>query len=562
MDEESCPPLEHDVIKDDDDDDQDKGSHEDQMTTSSTSTLAKSTVDNCGTVLAIYTEDAAPVDFQVPSSDSEDDENFDQLLLTSPAVSTAAFVEKVPCPLCKRKRQRLTCKECLRKGDFCVQNNNYRNAPQSKERYSELMSKFLITQRTLQGLKKQCSLYTDKKGRISKIADEIDKCQATIALQNQLRVSLHAKIQNAKKESAMLKGKTEEKLAIWPVFRKRLDNMKTQYVHSCTKLKRFHEEVQRRQENLKRGTKSRIIQLRHHVFPVEEVNQGNRSGSKGFGSGNTDSWSDEEDDTVRSLMAAKSNYWSRPDELVSSFGACYSITGPHGPTLPASGDYSAYNMWAERNQTPSGVTSGGSTHRNPAHCISAALTYSTQFVNLIAYYLDLRLPHRLSYSEFRNGDLVNGKFNKKVAKLNANVIHLCSSQGIHATSLQPRKTISNLLLLFDPEQADLGRGPFEVASQLAKSMEDSIEKDLVIYEEGSCDSDTEWNDSTFPSDWETINRAAVCEEFSLQEMKAAECASPTLSFTTDSFYRSSSANSLAGTGLLSSVTSFFRGWNK
>lgn len=85
----------------------------------------------------------------------------------------------------------------------------------------------------------------------------------------------------AKKESAMLKGKTEEKLAIWPVFRKRLDNMKTQYVHSCTKLKRFHEEVQRRQENLKRGTKSRIIQLRHHVFPVEEVNQGNRSGSKG-----------------------------------------------------------------------------------------------------------------------------------------------------------------------------------------------------------------------------------------------------------------------------------------
>lgn len=81
-------------------------------------------------------------------------------------------------------------------------------------------------------------------------------------------------------------------------------------------------------------------------------------------------------------------------------------------------------------------------------------------------------------SEFRNGDLVNGKFNKKVAKLNANVIHLCSSQGIHlllllfiysfcklffdskgihATSLQPRKTISNLLLLFDPEQADLGR---------------------------------------------------------------------------------------------------------
>lgn len=59
-----------------------------------------------------------------------------------------------------------------------------------------------------------------------------------------------------------------------------------------------------------------------------------------------DSWSDEEDDTVSALMAATSNYWGRPDELVSSFGTCHSIPGPHGPTLPASGDYSAYAMWS------------------------------------------------------------------------------------------------------------------------------------------------------------------------------------------------------------------------
>jgi len=59
-----------------------------------------------------------------------------------------------------------------------------------------------------------------------------------------------------------------------------------------------------------------------------------------------DSWSDEEDETVRSLMAARSNYWSQPDELVSTFGACYNVTGPYGPTLPASGDYSAYNVWS------------------------------------------------------------------------------------------------------------------------------------------------------------------------------------------------------------------------
>jgi len=333
-------------------------------------------------------------------------------------------------------------------------------------------------------------------------------------------------------------------------------------VHNCTKLKRFHEEVQKRQETLKRGTRSRIIQLRQHVFPIEEFSEGSRRPeAKGMFGSQTESWSDEDDETVRSLMVAQSNYWSKPDDLVSSFGTCHTITGPNGPTLPSSGDYSAYNMWADRSQT----AGPSSTTRNPAHCIAAALTYTTQFVNLIAYYVDLRLPHRLSYSEFANGNLSNGKFSRKVAKLNANVIHLCSSQGIHATSLQPRKTISNILLMFDPEQSDLGRrGPFEVALQLAKSMEDSLEKDLVICEEGPPDSDSEWS---VPSDWETINRAAVYEEFGLHEMnKATELVpSPTISFMmADSsiISRSQSANSLAGTGLLSSFTSLFRGWNK
>jgi hypothetical protein len=126
------------------------------------------------------------------------------------------------------------------------------------------------------------------------------------------------------------------------------------------------------------------------------------------------------------------------------------------------------------------------------------------------------------------------------------------------------KIINKVTLIFINYIAKFRRGPFEVASQLAKSMEDSIEKDLVIYEEGSSESDTEWNDSTFPSDWETINRAAICEEFGVQEMTAAQCSSPTASFAGSSIYRSSSANSLGGvgTGLFSSVTSFFRGWNK
>jgi len=135
-----------------------------------------------------------------------------------------------------------------------------------------------------------------------------------------------------------------------------------------------------------------------------------------------------------------------------------------------------------------GGVSSSTVPRNPAQTIVAALVFTTQLVNIIAFYLDLRLPHRLSYrcgkltlfcrfygknmaigelfkyyfivfssSEFSNGDLVGKKFNRKVAKLNANIIHLCSSQNVGPSYLYPRQTLPNLLYIFEPDFADLGR---------------------------------------------------------------------------------------------------------
>ena len=62
-----------------------------------------------------------------------------------------------------------------------------------------------------------------------------------------------------------------------------------------------------------------------------------------------DSWSDEEDDTVRSLIAATSNRGgsmggcASPSDLSSKSCLFHSITGVLGPSLPVSGDYSAFN---------------------------------------------------------------------------------------------------------------------------------------------------------------------------------------------------------------------------
>lgn len=61
-----------------------------------------------------------------------------------------------------------------------------------------------------------------------------------------------------------------------------------------------------------------------------------------------DIWDEEEDDdTVAALMAATSHYGDKSEDFTSSFGTCHAIPAPYGPTLPSSGDYTAYVQWSK-----------------------------------------------------------------------------------------------------------------------------------------------------------------------------------------------------------------------
>lgn len=70
------------------------------------------------------------------------------------------------------------------------------------------------------------------------------------------------------------------------------------------------------------------------------------------------------------------------------------------PSLPENGDYSAYNDWVATIKdgvpNPPGTTET-LTSTNCAYRISAALTYTTQLVHLLSYYLDVRLPFKINY---------------------------------------------------------------------------------------------------------------------------------------------------------------------
>jgi hypothetical protein len=97
-------------------------------------------------------------------------------------------------------------------------------------------------------------------------------------------------------------------------------------------------------------------------------------------------------------------------------------------------------------------------------------------------------------------------------------------------------------------------------------MEESIEKDLVIFEEDSSESEADWSDSNFPSDWENVQRGTITEEMSAQNMTAHNNQSYFQSVAPSSLthYQSHSfTRSRASTtgGLVSSVISFFKGGN-
>jgi len=93
-------------------------------------------------------------------------------------------------------------------------------------------------------------------------------------------------------------------------------------------------------------------------------------------------------------------------------------------------------------------------------------------------------------------------------------------------------------------------------------MEQSIEKDLVIYEEDSSESEADWSDSNFPSDWENVQRGTITEEMSAENMTAHNNQSyfqSSYQQQSDIFLRSRSTT-FGGGGIVSSVTSFFKGW--
>lgn len=361
------------------------------------------------------------------------------------------------------------------------------------------------------------------------LLSEIKECRERIKLLFQLLKKKREAIKRTNKDLETIREKNKARVMRLPRYKERVEKLQ-QYVANDVKLeiKERRNKVSKVEAELKKVVKKNVEDLMYYIFPIHKIDPVNKSEEES-----------DPTDTVSALAeATRTSYVRGKWVFMDSSGELrYRIVAP---TLPGSGDYSAYSDSVAAIRK--GIPDNYKLEENEAYNISAALCYTTQLVNLLAFYLDVILPKKLNYTDFYNIDISDHKFNKKISKLNTNILYLGFSQGIDPFLLNPKQTLCNILHLV--RYPDLGRtDPFEIDSNLVMSLE-NIETDQKT-EDGSEEEEEENN--MVSSEWEAIPL-----------VPCPESVPGPAAFSTHQFHNSQ-ATSMAG-GLVTSLASIFKGW--
>ncbi|XP_035206014.1 beclin 1-associated autophagy-related key regulator-like [Stegodyphus dumicola] len=379
------------------------------------------------------------------------------------------------CPVCKQFRKCFNC-------DDCVRNGNYTHSKKKcLERYADKKHKELKLTEEKDVILQRFEHALSKKKKIENVKLDIYKCKEKIYLLKESIKSCKEEILKGKKRIKELERKKAVSLRFKSEFLTKLSKM-----HKCQEDKNFELRAADVQlysvySALKTVIHHRTNELITHIFPITKVSSHYYKDS-----------ASEEGQCAELEEAQKTTYVQGQWVIASSpmDDTKYSVVEP---CIPSNGDYSAYIDWCSSRIQGISRNSLSRSDRHQfdaAYGISAALAYTAQLVGILALYLDAHVPKRSSFSEFCGHITSKKKFLHKVAKLNANIIHLCLAQGVDISNINAHQTISNLLLIFDPEARERQRcSPLEEES-LVESIEMSISRDLLPIDESDSD-DTE-----------------------------------------------------------------------
>ncbi|XP_076645287.1 autophagy related protein 14 [Halictus rubicundus] len=466
----------------------------------------------------------APADFEL-SSELED-------------VSSRLSVNLLKCPLCHNSRRIFYCRQCIQNGDFIHSTSVY------SERFADKQLRLLRLKAARAQLEEKCMKALEKYKQRDKLICDINTCKERVRLLQSLVNETKQSINRGNQRLNVLKDVNSQVALRLPKHEERVERLHRHVTGLKVKQEKQKEAVDRKRQQLKKVIRTATKQLIQYIFPLSKV-QPNRSLS-----------SSEEDTSVDVVTCALADAsgtsyvrgrWINDTDNSSEVQHCIVA-----PTLPGSGNYSAYSLWVAANKDGVPGANKETAMHNPAYNISAALTYATQLVNIIAYYVNIRLPYKLAYGEFCENEMSDQKFARKVARLNSNVLHLCFTQNTNITVLHPMHTLQNLMHLLNTEISDLGRiGPMEVDSNIVAQLHSQLVPDL----ENNDDSASDEEEDSINWEWEAVPNVA-CPEMTV----------PFPGAMINNSQQSSTMQvnqSVAGglvTSAAASIASFWRGW--
>ncbi|XP_034192923.1 autophagy related protein 14 isoform X4 [Osmia lignaria lignaria] len=440
----------------------------------------------------------APADFQL-SSELED-------------VSSRLSVNLLKCPLCHNSRRIFYCRQCIQNGDFIHSTSVY------SERFADKQLRLLRLKAARAQLEEKCMKALEKHKQRDRLICDINTCKERVRLlQSLLALRL-------------------------PRHEERVEELHRYVVGLIIKQEKQKQAVDRKRQQLKKVIRIAAKQLIQYIFPLSKV-QPNRSLCS--------SEEDASSDVVTCALAdASGTSYVRGRWINDTDNALEVQHRIVAPTLPGTGDYSAYSLWVAANKDGVPGANKETAMHNPAYNISAALTYATQLVNIIAYYVNVRLPYKLAYGEFCGNEMSDQKFARKVARLNSNVLHLCFTQNTNITVLHPMHTLQNLMHLLNTEISDLGRiGPMEVDPNIVAQLHSQLVPDL----ENSDDSASDEEEDAFNWEWEAVPNVA-CPEMAVPIPGAM------ISQQSSSMQVNQSVAGGLVTSAAASIASIWRGW--
>ncbi|CAK1550834.1 unnamed protein product [Leptosia nina] len=430
--------------------------------------------------MSYLSENQAPRDFRVSSTESDG--------------------HYTKCPLCYTVKRNFYCADCVRNGNFVHSSLPY------SDRFSEKQAKLMRVKINRQHILDRCDKLLAPKLKKDILITETKQSQDQL---NLLRLAIEqrkSRVGILKQELNELVNSNEELRSKLPKYQKRVSSLghhaQLQHVEVQKKISAYNEQAQALAE-LRR---SRIRQLNRYIFPVYiSYDSSDSIEDLEFVGG------DEEQEPPR-----------RPQLHIVA------------PFVEIDGDYSHIQAWVSGNKEACNSCTGST---NPAHRTAAALGLCAQLTALLAWTLDVRLPHAIQLSECAE----MSRWRSLARRVRICGGAMCARADIPAeSSSRGLAALHALALAAAADEPALGR-----VESWCNSESVSAQWEEVWSAEERCGGDTTGTEGGDVDDAEPPEHLHWPDTAQLEEMSSTPPAAPSLV-----------------TSAAASIASIWRGWNK